>query len=223
MAVRRLLVAAVSVTVALAAVGASIGAPDVEPQTTVYRLRADPRLCPSPVCGGFWASRVNTRLTTCLAGNELPACYVAAVDLSALTRASRARARAAVPTGQALVDGVFRRYPNGAFPQLATLVAARVWLAAGSGAGTGPVYRVVDTGVRCVRAPCFSLRATVVNTTRSLTLSDLDLAGTDAPPAAIARARSALAHAGVFVAGTVRSRGNSSGRSLAATQVWLPA
>lgn len=225
MVVRRLLVAAMSVAVAFVSTGSSPGASNTGPGATVYQLRNDMRMCPSPACGGFWASRVNFRLTTCLDSTGLAACYAASVDLSALAPAVRPRARLALTAGRALVEGAFGRYPSSAGPQLAKLVAARVWIAAGSHDGADTVYRVVDTGLRCIRAPCFSLRATVVNGTRSLMLSGLDLAGSGASPGDINRARAALAHGGVLASGTMRvvTKPGVAGpaRTLAATRVWL--
>ena len=227
MVARRLLVAAVFVAVALVPTGVSASLSTASRAMTVYRLRSDARLCPSPLCGGFWATRVNQITTTCLGGIARPACYVASIDLSALAPAVQARVRPALASGRALVTGVFARYSIDEFPQLATLVAARVWLAAGPNRDAGTVYRIVDTGLRCIRAPCFSLRATVVNGTRALTLSSLDLAGTGASATAIGRAHAALAHGGVLAAGTIRAAAKTgtpeAGRALAATQVWLPA
>jgi hypothetical protein len=85
---------------------------------------------------------------------------------------------------------------------------------------------VVDTGLRCIRAPCFSLRATVVNGTRSPTLSNLDLTGAGVAPGTITVAHTALSHSGVLVSGTIRTSANAKagdlGRTLAATQLWLP-
>jgi len=119
-----------------------------------------------------------------------------------------------------------RRYSN-EFPQLARLVTSRVWLATGRSRATGTVYRVIDTGLRCIRAPCFSLRATVVNGTRSLMLSNLDLTGVGVAPATIARAHAALTRGGVLVSGTIRTLARTGiaapGRTFAATQLWLPA
>ena len=123
------------------------------------------------------------------------------------------------------MEGTFRRYSTTAFPQLAKLVATRVWIAGGGRSTAATVYRVIDTGIRCIRAPCFSLRATVANSTRSLMLSGLDLANTGATSATMARAREAAAHAGVLVAGTIRAATKPGpggpARTLAATQVWL--
>lgn len=226
MVARRLLVAAVLVTVALVSTGAAARSSTTPRTTTVYRLRGDPRMCPSPMCGGFWASRVNRTTARCLDGVARASCYAASIDLSALTPTARAHARPALSTGRALVEGAFARYSN-AFPQLAKLVATRVWLAAGGSNEVGTVYLVVDTGLRCIRAPCFSLRATVVNGARLLTLSSLDLANTGASAAAIARAQGALARGGVLASGTIRAATKPGvpevGRMLAATQVWLPA
>ena len=227
MFVRRTLVAAVCLAAALLPAGAFAGATGRAANTaTVYSVRVDPRMCPSPMCGGFWAGRVNWKLTPCLTGVARAACYAATVDLSALTAPARLRAQPALPSGRALVEGAFAHYGS-TFPQLAKLVAARVWLSVGAQQEAGTIYRVIDTGLRCIRAPCFSLRATVVNGTRSVTLSALDLAGSGATPATISRAHALLARGGVLVSGTVRTLAGTRiadpGRAFAATRLWLPA
>ena len=226
MIIRRPLVAAVCLAAALLPASALAGSTESYAPATVYSLRGDPRMCPSPMCGGFWASRVNWKLTPCFRGPELPACYVASVDLSTLAPVSRARAQTALSSGRALVEGGFERYSS-AYTQLARLAAARVWISATAGRPEGTVYRVVDTGIRCIRAPCFSLRATVVNGTRSVMLSGIDFAASGAPAATIARAHALLAHEGVIVSGTIRMLAGAGaagpGRTLAATRLWLPA
>ena len=208
-----------------AAAAARTAAAPAPPQPAVYTLRGDPRMCASPSCGGFWARRVNSRLATCLDGARRASCYVASVDLSALTTDGRRRAQPVLSTGRTLVEGVLARLSSG-FPQLARLVTARVWLTAGPGHEPGIVYRVVDTGLRCIRAPCFSLRATELNGVRSVTLSGLDLAHGGIAPATIALAHAALAHDGVLVSGAIHpvgKTGRDSGRTFVATELWLPA
>src|SRR5262249_12293016 len=181
----------------------------------------------SPMCGGFFARGVNLTLTPCFTGPARDACYAATVDLTALPPAARTRAQTALSSDRTLVEGAFARYSGSASPPLAKLVATRMWLSGPPGRVDGTVYRVVDTGIRCIRAPCFSLRATVVNGTRSLTLSNLDLAGAGATPATIARAHGLLAHGGVLVTGPVRTLAGAqvarNGRTLAAARLWLPA
>jgi hypothetical protein len=223
---RRRLTSWLLAAAALAA-GAAAGRASDGTTELVYRLRPDPRMCPSPICGGYFVLRVGGGTTTCHDGVKRPACYVAALDLRALPGPARARA-AAVPAGSAAIaEGAFAPYEAVPKGRLAALVARSVWHATGSsGDPGGPIYRVADTGLRCIRAPCFSLRATPVNTTRSLRLSDVDLGAAGLTPASSRRAAALLAHGGVLVSGTLRPVTDPSsptpGRVLDASQVWLP-
>ena len=63
---------------------------------------------------------------------------------------------------------------------------------AGTAAVGGGYYRVVDTGIVCIRAPCFSFRAQQVNGSSRITTSAVDLAASGAAAAEIERAQSAL-------------------------------
>src|SRR5262245_50979707 len=47
-----------------------------------FTIAPDPRLCPSPLCGGYWVSRVNHASTACADGTLAPTCYVSELDLS---------------------------------------------------------------------------------------------------------------------------------------------
>ena len=227
MVARRLLVAAVPVAVALASIGTSAGAPGSDPpSTSVYRLRGDPRMCPSPTCGGFWASRVNFKPTTCLGGTALPAeCYAASIDLAALAPASRlehARRRVGGNSRGGQVQAPLERLPPARHARRDPCVDRRrrrqqrghrlsrrrhrhplhqsaVFLAAGDG-------RQQHTVTHALRAR--------PRPHGSDTRND-------------GRAREAAAHGGVFVSGTIRAVANPGpegpARTLAATQVWLSA
>ena len=64
---------------------------------------------------------------------------------------------------------------------------------AGTAAVTGGYYRLVDTGVRCIRAPCFSYRATQANGSTRTTMSTVSTScRRSATAREIARATSAL-------------------------------
>src|SRR5262245_26583002 len=151
---------AASLVVSSRPVGAAVPTPVAD---TVYRVRPDPRMCPSPACGGFWLTRVNASSTTCIGSDVRPACYVATVDLKAFGAGRQERIRSALTQSRVLLGGVVVRFASDLFPRLGSLVARSASLAAGSGSTTGTVYRVLDTGIRCIRAPCFSFRATLVN------------------------------------------------------------
>jgi hypothetical protein len=214
----RLVTAAVVGALALAAAAPS--AP-TSGSGAVFRLRPDLRMCPSPLCGGFFVSRVNRTSTTCSDGAARPWCYVASVDLPLLTAASRARVRAAEQSGGVLLRGRIG-VGGSVFRGLGRLVVTDAWLTVTSEPWGGSVFLVSDNGVRCIRAPCFSLRASVVNTTRASSASGVDLSMVGASPALVRKAQANLATGGLLVAGTIR-RAADGGRTVVAAQFFLQA
>jgi hypothetical protein len=154
--------------------------------TSMFLVQHDPRLCPSPLCGGYWVALANGVRTRCGNGQPAARCYVAhAVDRNARPFAGDipegALVRGALELGQRFGDRVLDRL--------------RVWAVyapAGTAAVSGGYYRVVDNGIRCIRAPCFSYRAGQVNGTTRVTTSEVDLQVSGATAADIERARSAL-------------------------------
>ena len=78
------------------------------------------------------------------------------------------------------------------FGNLGALAVAAVFAPAGTAPVSGGYYRVVDRGIRCVRAPCFSYRATQVNGSTRTTMSGVNLESARATPAEVARAEAAL-------------------------------
>lgn len=129
-----------------------------------YVVRQDPRLCPSPLCGGYWVSLANHASTRCADGTLRPRCY-----------AARAEDTVGVPVSalpdQALVRG--RLEPGR--DDLGLLVLARLLEPTGKAKPAGRYYRLVDTGIRCVRAPCFSMRASLLNRSTRASISGLVL------------------------------------------------
>jgi hypothetical protein len=78
------------------------------------------------------------------------------------------------------------------FGELGVLAVATVFTPAGTAPESGGYYRLVDTGIRCIRAPCFSFRATQVNGSTRTTVSDVDLQAARATSTEVARAQAAL-------------------------------
>ena len=186
-----------------AAVGTAAPAPAA---SSIFRVRPDLRMCPSPLCGGFWVSRANRATTTCVDGTVQAWCYVAGIDHwrprggSFLVRGRIVRSSTAGSPGRLIPTGEW------------TPVAAAPW--------SGALYLVTDTGIRCVRAPCFSLRASAVNTTLNSSVSGVDLTAVAAAPTLVRRAEAALIHGGLLVAGTIR-RDADGGRTVRAVQFFL--
>jgi hypothetical protein len=73
--------------------------------------------------------------------------------------------------------------------ELDQLLVSAVYVEAGDAAVSGGYYRVFDTGIVCVRAPCFSYRAQAVNGSSKVTASAVDLEGAGATRTDVARAQ----------------------------------
>jgi len=203
--------------IALAAVApAASGSPPLPLGRTIYVVQPDPRLCPSPLCGGYWVARANHSRTRCHDGLFRPRCYVARAVAwprgGSLPRGVPADGLAKAFLGYEEIDGVGR---------LGVLIVAEAWKPASQAPAIGSYFRIRDTGVRCIRAPCFSFRAWRVNRAYSVTVSDLDLSASGADPASLRRAEAALGSTeGMLAAGSV-SRTPEGGRILVASQVFL--
>lgn len=211
---RILLIAVAALAASLLAGGVSAAAGSSGIGAFQYVVDPDPRACPSPRCGGYWASLANHSQTTCHDGVLRRRCYVAiAVD----TRGRELET--GVPTG-AIVRADLESQEFGPFGDLGVLVAADIRAPAGR-EPTGPYFRVKDLGIRCVRAPCFSLRAVRLNTTFRVTVSGLDLLPARLSERDQDRAEAALeTSSGLFASGKV-VRTADGGRTLRASRVYL--
>jgi hypothetical protein len=180
--------------------------------TAMFVVRHDPRLCPSPMCGGYWVALANAARTRCQDGLRHPRCYAAvAVD---------ARGR---PVGGVPEDALVRGAIDIGRDDLGELVAAAIYAPSGRVKGSGGYYRVRDTGIRCVRAPCLSYRATQVNGSTGTRVSGVDIAAARATATQLARARAALrTKDGLYAQGGF-STGLDGGRVFHATRLFLRA
>jgi hypothetical protein len=154
-----LLVVAVAAFVANLAAGSPASA-----GSSFYVVEPDPRMCPSPLCGGYWVSLANHARTRCADGMLHPRCYAARA-------ADTVGAPVSAIPDQALVRG--RLEPDR--DDLGLLVVARLFEPAGKAKPTGRYFRLVDTGIRCVREPCFSMRASLLNSSTSTLISGVVL------------------------------------------------
>jgi hypothetical protein len=200
------------VAAAATAAPTSGGPPDVG--TSRYLVRADPRLCPSPLCGGSWVALANRARTRCHDGALRARCYVART-----VGADRHPLDSPVPEG-ALARATIEPWAFEGLGPLGVLVVAEVRAPAGR-AATGRIYRLRDNRRRCVRAPCFWIAAALANTSTRTTLSGLELDRAGLTDSQRAAAASALASpTGLYAAGRV-VRATDGGRELRATGVFL--
>src|SRR5262245_11474601 len=167
---------------------ASAGAPARTPPkgTSMFVVEHDPRLCPSPLCGGYWVALANGVRTRCGSGQAAARCYVA----NTVDRYGRGTT-SDIPEG-ALVRGALEIGQGFGERVLDRLRVWAVYTPAGTATVGGGYYRVVDNGIRCIRAPCFSYRAGAVNGGSRVMSSEVDLQASGATAAEIQRAQAAL-------------------------------
>lgn len=189
-----------------------------------YVARADPRLCPSPVCGGIRIDRVNSDATVCGDGVRRKECYAAAIDLSRIRIDEKGRVllQRQITESRSVSRGKLVRGLVEGFPDLDTFVISEVWTASSSLArARGAFFRVRDNGLRCVTTPCFSIRATKLSVGAHVNVSDIDLSRSGAPVAERLRAYDALASSGLVIAGRIVREDD--GRTAVASQFYVRA
>ena len=212
MASRVGLVAALVLVLVSAVAATSTAARQPPTGTAIYVVRVDMRLCPSPRCGGYWVAIANGARTRCADGLRYPRCYVArAVD-------SAGKRLDGIAEGS-LVRGTMDLGRD----DLGELVAKEVFAPAGRAAVAGGYYRVTDTGIRCVRAPCFSWRATQVNGSTRTPASGVDVKAANATSNEVARAQVALRTKSGLLARGRFGPGADGGRVFEALRLYLRA
>lgn len=154
----------------------------------IYVVRPDPRLCPSPLCGGYWVSLANHARTRCHDGLLRARCYVAI----AVSGSTRKPLVTALPAGS-LVRAAIGTWTFDGVGTLGAVVVADAWApVAAQAASSGRFFRLWDAGIRCIRAPCYWLYGNRLNWTSRTTGSDLDLTATGASAVDLERAQAML-------------------------------
>lgn len=134
--------------------------------STFYRVtRPDARRCAYPMCGGFFAQRVNQRQTRCSDGTMQTECRILEFDYAALklTPAEQTRLVGQVQSGQALLLGEIQKTAPIAGETYDKLVVTEAWQARGLVTPTGSFARVRQLPRTCVTCP--RLRQELLNST----------------------------------------------------------
>jgi hypothetical protein len=125
--------------------------------------------------------------------------------------------------GYALARGTLAAKTYRGYGNLGVLRATEIWDSATSTPPTGTVYRVRDSGIRCVGvAPCASLHTANLNTTTSRNITHLNLeAVPNVSSTATAEARGDIGEGlSILVSGTITTKSNRV--TLTATQFYRP-
>ncbi len=203
---------------------APLGAADSAASTaTYYVARPDFRRCAWPNCGGMWVRRPNRTTTRCADGHYASECYVTEVDATAigLSPDEATTLASAFSRDGAVIEGTIGHASTGSLTY-SVLRAQRGWIAANDGVADGVFYRLEDNGIRCVRAPCFSIHEQKLNSSLDRMISDIDfdavgLTGSQR------NVGPALAGQGLLAAGTNARDRHTGAMTLVATQVFFPA
>ena len=179
--------------------------------STFYSLRRDLRRCISPLCGGYFVTRVNTSSTRCADGGFRRECYVAGIDWNGLAENELVRGKI-----------VAKRYER--FGNLGELRVSESWKSLGANESAGTFYRVRDRGVRCIAFPCPTHHEAKLNSSLSR-----NIAGVKLEAAALGESELSIVNAamtgpdGVIVAGREVPVTGPGGKSfeLKATQVYV--
>jgi hypothetical protein len=194
----------------------------------IYSVQPDPRMCPSPTCGGGWAALVNRATTPCPDGEERDRCYFASVDFSAMGLSDNdlAAYQSSLYAGRALAAGWIEPTTYPGLGVLGTLHVQAGWQVVSDAPVSETIYRVRDNGIRCIAAPCFSYDAQDVNLSETTAISNVDLSRVQATPEQRAAATEALFGESLLVAGTIQPQPGAGpagdGRVLIASQFYLP-
>lgn len=202
---------------ALVAGAIPAGGQNVYDVPSLFVVRVDPRLCPSPACGGYWVSEANQARTKCVDLRSSPRCYVA----RGVNRAHQ-DVQGGIPDGAVALGHLEPWAYEGFSEELGAIIVDDLRTPVGTLA-KGTYFRVRDVGIRCVRAPCFTYRATVLNGVRRVTISTLDLSPVRASPDVLRQAQVALTtRGGLFVLGRIIATSDG-GRALRASRFYLRA
>jgi hypothetical protein len=194
-----------------------------------YTVRHDPRRCIYPLCGGYWVSEVNRRLTRCPDGTRADECYVSDADLTALglSEAQRLEVLEEAAAGRAVLRGqmLLRSWTD--FGDIGVLHVDGAWRAATDRRPVGAYQRVEQLPILCLVEPCFDIRSDILNRPRTVDFSGLDTSRVGADRETLAAAYEALAEGDLLVAGVARrdatpGPAGTYGRTLHASQLYLP-
>ncbi len=178
-------------------------APDA---STYFQIERDYRKCVSPLCGGYWVSALNVLGLRCADGNEGIKCYVAEIDWTATGLDDRqiSELEAVIDDGdEVILKGALDAEEFKGFGVLGVLDARTAWTSVQDHSTVIDHFRVEDLGFVCVAAPCFNMRAHLVNTIKRADFSDLDLSGVAATPDELALADEARRDGTLLIPGAL--------------------
>jgi hypothetical protein len=173
---------------------------------TYYSVTPDLlRRCPAPRCGGYFVARVNRTTTKCADGTYANSCYVASTDWDKLgfSAATVDHIQEHIGHHAMLLRGTIgNKNYGGTIGNLGEFRPTEAWLGQGPNEPTGPFARVVETGVRCIQAPCPIFREKKLNASAEMPIAELGWDQADLEDAQVTDSINELFERDIIIAGT---------------------
>jgi hypothetical protein len=168
---------------------------DTDASSYYIMTRPDPRLCPSPMCGGYFVAQVNLKITPCADGRLARDCHASRLDFTpfGLSEAEAMRFESesfAKRFGVVRGKLVQREMTPGL--RVDVLVVTEAWDGQARTSPRGWFNRLSSTGVVCVTYPCPSYKGERLNTNLVTSYNAVDLQASGAPPEAVREGYEAL-------------------------------
>lgn len=143
---------------------------------TYFSITADLRKCMSPVCGGYFLSRVGRDYTWCVDGSARDTCYAPMLDWSEanLSETSQGKLVAAAANATAIVRGRFAHRWWSGFGDLGRFVVTEAWVAENASVPEGVFVKIVPSGIVCITTPCPTITEQRLNSLRSANIAEID-------------------------------------------------
>ena len=189
--------------------------------------RLDPRLCPSPQCGGYFVKQVNKPKTQCADGTWQRQCHATQLDASALGWSDDELSRFSEQFGQrhALVRGKLRQMERSSI-KADVLVVDEGWLGQALSRPIGTFFGAQTTGIVCITFPCPSIHERKLNFRTQRLIAEVDLAASGATEEQVEAGYKALSEpAGILAVGEHHVIAGPAGRGLklVTSEFYLPA
>lgn len=174
---------------------------NVASDAAYFSARPDYRKCIAPLCGGYFVKAVNKKLTYCADGTRQSECYVTSINYGGSELEYEQSFNNRTPL---LLLGNISSTEFNNFGKLGVFTAKSAYKSATQASATERFFSIENNGVVCISSPCFSYDENVLNsTTRSLSLSNINLDKTGASADLIEQAQSLLANGeALFAAGS---------------------
>jgi hypothetical protein len=201
---------------------------------TYYFAKPDLRRCAAPHCGGVFYQLANASFTRCADGSKADWCYAANTDMTRLglgeigmAKVNEALTKASFGAGtQLLVRATVGSKDWGmGIGKFAELRPTEAWVSQTETEAAGPMMKVEDSGVRCIAAPCPSLREKKLNSALTVSIADLGWDKSGATDEQIGVAFDKMHTSGLIVSGYRYTVSGPAGKAPArsVTQFWLRA